>query len=67
MAQSRDAYWRFHCPECGFGDREFGHLLAADEIHCIICIEEDGREVTLHRWLTEETDQARLRGAFVAA
>jgi hypothetical protein len=34
----------------GFGDAEHGHLLAAHEIHCIICMEEEGREVRLHRW-----------------
>jgi len=64
---TRMACWRFHCPECGFGDREFGYLLADDELHCLVCIEEDGREVRLHRWLAEEADQARLRGALVAA
>ena len=44
------AVWHFHCPECGFGDVEHGHLLSAHEIHCIICMEEEGREVRLHRW-----------------
>jgi len=67
MASTREAFWHFHCPECGFGDREFGYLLAAGEIHCLICIEEDGREVRLQRWPTEEPGQARLRGALVAA
>jgi hypothetical protein len=67
MAQSREAYWHFYCPECGFGDCEFGHLLADDEVRCLICIEEDGREVQLRRWLDEEPGQARLRGARVAA
>ena len=67
MASTREAFWHFHCLECGFGDREFGYLLADDEIHCIICLEGDGREVQLRRWLAEETDQARLRGVRVAA
>ncbi len=67
MAQAGDAYWQFHCPECGFGDREFGYLLAAEEIHCLVCIEEDGRAVTLRRWLADESDQARLRGDLAAA
>jgi hypothetical protein len=67
VARSREAVWHFHCPECGLGDREFGYLLADDEIHCLICAEEDGREVVLRRWLSEEIDQARLRGARVAA
>jgi hypothetical protein len=26
-----EAFWQFQCPECGFGDREHGHLLTAHE------------------------------------
>lgn len=26
------------------------HLLTAQEIHCTVCLEEDGRYVRLHRW-----------------
>jgi hypothetical protein len=37
------AYWQFHCPECGFGDAEHGHLLSAHDIYCLVCMEEDGR------------------------
>ncbi len=44
------AFWHFHCPECGFGDTEHGHLLTAHEIHCVVCMEVEGREVRLHRW-----------------
>ncbi len=67
MTQAREAYWHFHCAECGIGDTELGHLVAAGEIHCLVCIEEDGRAVRLQRWQAVETDQARLRGALVAA
>ena len=35
------AFWQFHCPECGFGDGEHGHLLTAEEIYCMVCREED--------------------------
>ena len=46
----RQAFWQFHCPECGFGDTEHGHLLSAHEIYCAVCLEEDDRQVRLHRW-----------------
>ena len=52
------AFWQFHCPECGFGDTEHGHLLTAHEIHCIVCLDEDGRYVRLHRWEVREVEDA---------
>ena len=58
--------FRFHCPECGFGDREAGHLTAKVEVYCVICLEEEGRLIRLHRW-EEEDDQARLRDGLLAA
>jgi len=51
------AFWQFHCPECGFGDVEHGHLLTAHEIHCIVCLEEDGRQIRLRRWEVLEVEQ----------
>jgi len=51
------AFWHINCPECGVGDAEHGHLLAAHEIHCIICMEEEGREVRLHRWEVIEIEK----------
>ncbi len=60
--------WCFHCPECGFGHQELDHLAADQEIHCVVCLEEDGRLVQLHRWTDDEwAPQARLRGGLVAA
>ena len=44
---------RFQCPECGLGDHEVGHLIAEIEIYCVICLEEDGRLIRLHRWEEE--------------
>ena len=42
---------RFHCPECGFGDHEVGHLARETEIHCIVCLEEEhGRLIRVHCW-----------------
>jgi chlorite dismutase len=58
--QSREAIWHFRCPECGFGDEEFGYLLEAAEIHCFVCLEEMGRQVRVHRWIAE-ADQTRLQ------
>ena len=44
---------RFQCPECGFGDHEVGHLIAEIEVDCVVCLEEDGRLIRLHRWEEE--------------
>jgi hypothetical protein len=57
IAMVTQAFWHFHCPECGFGDTEHGHLLAAHEIHCIVCLEEEGREIRLHRWEVIEVEE----------
>jgi len=56
---------RFQCPECGMGDHELGPM-AETEIHCVICLEEQGRLIPLHCWL-EEPAQARLREGLLAA
>ena len=59
------ARWYFHCPECGFGDGEFGHHATADMIWCEICLEEK-RHVRLRRWPVQdaanETSSAALPG-----
>ncbi len=65
MPDAQAPHWCFQCPECGLGDHEVGHLIAPDEPYCVVCLEEEGRLVRLERW--EETDQARLRVALVAA
>ncbi len=61
--------WSFHCPECGFGHQELGHLATDQEIHCLVCLEEDGRLIHLQRWTEIEwaPGQARLRGGLAAA
>ena len=46
--------YRFSCPECGMGDAELGHLLPADELHCVVCLIDEDRYVRLRRWLAEE-------------
>jgi len=58
---------RFQCPECGLGDREVGYLVANDEIYCIVCLEEQGRQIRVACWEEGKTDQARLREDLVAA
>lgn len=53
--------WEFLCPECGFGHHELGRLARDEEIFCIVCDHDTGRQVKLQRWLGEavSTDQAR--------
>lgn len=58
MTRIIEAYWHFHCAECGFGDGEHGHLLSAHEIHCVVCLEEQGRQIRLHRWERVEVEEA---------
>lgn len=41
--------WRYHCPQCGMGDNESGHLAADHAIYCEVCVE-DGSYVRLARW-----------------
>jgi hypothetical protein len=57
----------FQCPECGFGDHEVGHMVAETEVYCVVCLEDDGRLVSIHRWYEDQPDQARLRVDLVAA
>jgi hypothetical protein len=52
---------RFQCPECGFGDYEVGHLVAEASIYCVVCLEEQGRQIRVWRWEQGEGTQARLR------
>ena len=54
---------RFQCPECDFGDFEVGHLVNETEVHCILCLEEQGREIRVECWEEEVPTQARLRSA----
>jgi hypothetical protein len=56
---------RFQCPECGMGDFEIGPMPEA-EIHCVVCLEEQGRLIRLHCW-EDEPAQARLREGLLAA
>ena len=57
--------FRFQCPECGMGEHEVGPM-AETEIHCVVCLEERGRVIRVHRWV-EEADQARLREGLLVA
>jgi hypothetical protein len=47
------------------GDHEIGPM-AESEVHCVICLEEQGRLIRLHCWV-EEPAQARLREGLLAA
>ena len=57
----------FQCPRCGFGSHEVGHLIADDEIFCIVCLEEAAIEVRLQRWDEPGDGQARFREPPLAA
>ena len=57
---------RFQCPECGLGDHEVGHMVSEGEIYCIVCLEEQGRQIRVECWEEAEADQARLRLAAAA-
>jgi hypothetical protein len=48
-------FWHFRCPECGMGDQEFGQLAEAHDIHCEVCLEDQGRTVVLRRWPAHQT------------
>lgn len=48
------AYWHFHCPTCGMGDFELGHLAQDQELLCEICREEGRGDVLLQRWPSDE-------------
>jgi hypothetical protein len=54
---TNQAFWSFHCPECGVGDRELGFTLTAHEIYCVVCLDEIGRQVRLHRWEVVEVEE----------
>jgi hypothetical protein len=57
---------RFQCPECGFGDHEVGHLAAEDDV-CIVCLEEEGRQIRVECGEEGEGAQARLRERLLVA
>jgi len=56
VAMDYQAFWRFKCPECGVGDRELGHMLTAEELYCIVCLDETERRVRLQRWEVVQID-----------
>jgi hypothetical protein len=57
---------RFQCSECGFGDHEVGYLVAEAEIYCVVCLEEQGRQIRVECWEEGEGIQACLREALAA-
>ena len=58
---------RFQCPECGMGDQEVGHLVTEAEMYCVVCLEEQNRQIRIQWWEEVEGSQARLRAGLVAA
>ena len=55
--------FQFMCPECGMSDAELGHLAAANDIHCSVCLIDDDRYVRLRRWVAEEPTSPVVDGA----
>ncbi len=47
--------FRFQCPECRFGDHEVGRLVAETQVYCVVCLEEEGRLISIHCWGTIRT------------
>lgn len=64
----RNDTWHFHCPECGMGDFELGHLADDEQLICEVCLEEGRGQIRLVRWLTpdETPAYARLRPGLAA-
>lgn len=58
---------RFQCAECGLSDYEVGHLVAEDEVYCLVCREEEGSRIRIRRWEEVKAVQARLREGLVTA
>ena len=70
MAPTRESWSaqiRFQCPECGFGEHEAGQLVAVTDIYCVVCLEEQGRQIRVECWEEGEGAQARLREGLVVA
>jgi hypothetical protein len=34
----------------GVGDREVGHLVAETAVYCVVCSEEQGRQICIESW-----------------
>jgi hypothetical protein len=51
-----DGHWHFHCPECGMGDFELGHLAGDQEFICQVCLEEGRGTIHLQRWPGQGND-----------
>ena len=57
----------FQCPNCGLGDGELGHLMDEDDVDCIVCLEELGRQIRVECWGEGEGAYARFRTGLAAA
>jgi hypothetical protein len=57
----------FQYPECSLGDYEVGHISGDADGYCVVCLEEQGRQIRVECWEEGEGDQARLREGSVVA
>jgi len=58
--------FRLECPKCGFGDHELGYLASKSDVYCVVCLEEQGRQIRVECWEEGEGIQARWREALAA-
>ena len=56
-----------NAPSVGFGEHEAGQLVAVADIYCVVCLEEQERQIRVECWKEGEGTQARLREGLVVA
>ena len=61
-----DGHWHFHCPECGMGDFELGHLADDQEFICQVCLEKVGVSSDGRAKSNDAPDYARFRPGLAA-
>ena len=52
--------WHFECQDCEFDNNEFGRLLVDDEIHCPLCLLDNGHHVVLRKWKEDSNSTCEL-------
>jgi hypothetical protein len=43
--------WCFECPVCEYDHKEAGKLATDQQIYCVLCAGDNGRDVLLRKWL----------------
>jgi len=60
-------FWHFQCPECGTSDQEFRHLAEAHDVHCEVCLADNGRTVMLRRWPADDSALVERQAPYATA